>query len=244
VRVHALGNDRAVADAQIWSWLVEGVQGLPAATFAQDAALPADQLGDTLVGREGRRWHLRGATAGAGRPLVWLHPSPGGARALDRSLETQLGQRPLLAVDLPNHGESDAWLAEPEALLAELAALIDGLGLHDAELRGEGLGGAVAAALARHLPQAAAPPAPPAAPCDPPEPCPPRADGGHLMAAWLHAHDEAVLGSWWTRASQPRFCCADALDVSAVHAHAIEMLKEGEGAAAMRSSWLGRSGAR
>jgi pimeloyl-ACP methyl ester carboxylesterase len=272
VRLHRLPDDRATVGARVWQWLAAGACGLADAPPAQDAALPSERLGDTLVGAPGRRTHLRGATGGSGRPRIWLHASPGGARGMDRQMERHAGRdlerhvghrfghrfghhfgpSPVFAFDLPHHGESDPWCCEPEELIDHLQMLVGSLGLGDAELHGEGLGAAVAAALAQRLPRATAPalsasalgsasvPAPSPAPSTLPEYCVPRDDGGHLLAAWLHARDEAVLGGWWARANPARFDCGDAIDLVTVQARALEFLKEGEGAGAMRAMWLRR----
>lgn len=222
---------------KVWVWLAEAAQGLEAVPPARDATLPVSSIGDTLIGPLGRRIHARGALGGTGRPRIWLHASPGGARGLDRRLESELGQHPVVALDLPGHGESDAYDGTLEELLVAMRDAASSLGLPDAEWAGEGLGADIARALNGSKAVAGPEVATPAR-------FEPRADGGHLMAAWLHARDEAVFGSWWTRRLDDRHSCGDTLDLATIHANAIESLKETPEAARLRSQWLALRGVR
>jgi pimeloyl-ACP methyl ester carboxylesterase len=44
---------------------------------------------------------------GDGRPLVLIHPSPGGSSYWFDTLQRFAGKRPVLAFNLPGHGDSD-----------------------------------------------------------------------------------------------------------------------------------------
>ena len=243
IRSEHLSADRALWGARLWAELRQGAAGLPDAPPTLDSPLPAARLGDTLAGAAGRRIHLRGAMGGAGgRPLVWLHPSPGGARGMDGQLQPHVGRRPVIAPDLPGHGESDDFGGDRHAALLALHETLRSIGIDEADICGEGLGGALAQMLcaaypARYLagsfqaPSQASRtgvPAPPALRS--------RADGGHLAAAWLHARDEAILGPWWSRKPGDRHDFGDALDVDTIHRRCIEYLKEAPSAAALRTA--------
>jgi pimeloyl-ACP methyl ester carboxylesterase len=94
---------------------------------------------------------VRGRT---GPPLVLLH-----GFAMDRSIwvdlvESQLGDQQVILPDLRGHGESDA----PEGpysmslMAADLAYLLDALGIEQAIVCGHSMGGYVALAFAEHHP--------------------------------------------------------------------------------------------
>lgn len=230
--VHRLPPRGPAWGRQVWGWLAEAAQGLPDAPAVADAALDLPRLASTYVDAGGLRWHLRGALHAPGRPCVWLHASPGGARALQRVMQRDVGHRPVLAIDLPGHGDSGAGPVTLREAEAALRTLLHERGLDGAELRGVGLGGCLAARLAG---RESGPPQ-----GEPPDGFAPRADGGHLLAAWLHARDHAILGGWWQR--RPGHAMGDDLDVPAVHAAAVEALKEAPAAAALRRDWLSAAG--
>ena len=96
-------------------------------------------------------YDVRGRT---GIPLVLLH-----GFAMDRSIWTdmvasQLGDQQVIMPDLRGHGESDA----PEGtylmslMAADLASLLDALGVEQAVICGHSMGGYVALAFAKHYP--------------------------------------------------------------------------------------------
>jgi len=90
---------------------------------------------------------------GAGEPLLLLHGT-GGSRAHWRSVVDLLdGQRDLLLVDLPGHGESDPPPAgvphTPIGYAAVLEQLLDELGIERLHLAGNSVGGWTALELAK-----------------------------------------------------------------------------------------------
>ncbi|HZC25710.1 MAG TPA: alpha/beta hydrolase [Actinopolymorphaceae bacterium] len=94
-------------------------------------------------------------THGAGRPLVLLH---GGLLTIDlnfgRLLEPLAESRRLIAVELQGHGHT-ADTDRPmtiEALAADVLALLDHLGIAEADVFGFSLGGLVAVAVALGAP--------------------------------------------------------------------------------------------
>ncbi len=239
VPVHVLPPRGPAWGAQVWAWLAEAARGLPAAGDVADAALPAQRLGDRWCGDDGARWHWHGATGGPERPIVWFHPSPGGARALPAALRKRVGRGPVLALDLPGHGDTGVNAAPAFEAVAALAELLRREGLADAELQGAGLGAAVAHRVAQALGRRGVPPPPPvpAAATLPELDVRPRADGGHLAAAWFHARDEAILGGWWQRTPAQPHDFGDGLDADAIHRMAVEVLKDTPHAARWRAAW-------
>ena len=76
-----------------------------------------------LFNRNGSRATLvRAIAAGGGRPLVLLHHSPGGSSDFVDLMLRLDGKRPVYAIDLPGHGDSDGLGAR--ATLADHAAAI------------------------------------------------------------------------------------------------------------------------
>ncbi len=229
---------------RLWAALLAG-RPASAAPPPRDSGLPPSRVADAFAQTAGAAQHLRGASGGAGRPLVLLHPSPGGPRSLDAQMQRLAGLRPVLAPSLPGHGESAATAHIDDASL--LDAVEHGLlaaGIAEADIEGSGAGSALAPALAARRPalwQCRVEPTRRTA-AQPPGPFTPRDDGGHLFAAWQHARDDSVLGPWWDR--RERHACGDAIDVQAVHRHAVEVLKEAPAAAAWRAgpSFLAASG--
>jgi pimeloyl-ACP methyl ester carboxylesterase len=92
---------------------------------------------------------------GSGRPLVLLH---GGLQTIELSvgplLEPLAKTRQVIAVELQGHGRtphSDRPLS-PEALAGDVVALLDDLGIKQADLFGFSLGAMVGYEIARHHP--------------------------------------------------------------------------------------------
>src|SRR6266700_3672186 len=99
--------------------------------------------------------HLYYETRGSGRPLVLLH---GGLMPIDLNFGPLLGplaaDRQVIAVELQGHGHT-ADTDRPmtiEALAGDIVALLDHLGIAEADLFGFSLGGLVAYAVALGAP--------------------------------------------------------------------------------------------
>jgi len=102
--------------------------------------------------------HLSALRWGAKAPhLVLLHGGAQNAHTFD-TVALALG-RPLLAVDLPGHGHSDAAPRGPRDLdghAQDVAALLGGLGIAHVPVVGMSLGGLVALTIAVHTPSVVA----------------------------------------------------------------------------------------
>jgi pimeloyl-ACP methyl ester carboxylesterase len=96
--------------------------------------------------------------SGTGAPLVLLHGIGSSRRAWDPVVPDLARRFDVIAVDLPGCGDSAAPLspgaAEPAALAASVAGLLDELGVAVPHLAGNSLGGWVALELARCQPAA------------------------------------------------------------------------------------------
>ncbi len=86
--------------------------------------------------------------AGSGPPLVLLHGVGHRRQAWHPVLDRLTPHRDVIMVDLPGHGESPPLRTQGrpvvDALLAEVIAFIDELGLHHPHIAGNSLGGRIA----------------------------------------------------------------------------------------------------
>ena len=173
---------------------------------------------------------VRAIGGAAGRPLVLLHHVPGASSDFQDAMLHQMRMRPVYAIDLAGCGDSDG-LAD-DATLADHAEAIrhtlDGLRLGEIDLAGDGIGAAVALAMAHADPRrysnvtvanvaAAGATLPPAFA---PEPF-----GEHLIRAWHTVRDDAIHGHWCARDPQARHRFGSELDIDGLHRRTVDALK-------------------
>lgn len=113
------------------------------------------QTRKVALGEHAIRYLERGE---GGTPLVLIHGFSGDLNNWLFNHEALAGQRRVIAIDLPGHGESSKALvsADLDELSGAVLALLDHLDIDTAHLAGHSMGGAVALALARRAPQRAA----------------------------------------------------------------------------------------
>lgn len=144
----AMGTDRAAAIAMMADWLARHPADPP-------PPLPRPVLQGFVTTKDGAQLLWRGTDAGAGRPLVLLHDA-GGSSALYAEAVAAIANRPIIALDLPGHGESgDTWpdgLSTVEDFAKAVAAALEAMSLKDAAIAGFHLGGQIALELARTRP--------------------------------------------------------------------------------------------
>ena len=102
---------------------------------------------------EGKRVHY--LHAGAGRPIVLIHGLVGSSANWKRSIDALARHRSVYAIDLVNMGKSQrVENLDPclEATADRVAAVMDALGIAEADLTGHSHGGAVALMLAARHP--------------------------------------------------------------------------------------------
>lgn len=180
------------------------------------ATTPKGQIALRLAGREKK-----------GRPLLLLHDAGGSSALFEGTLTEAALRRPVLALDLPGHGESTAPMADSIDMIAETTATaLDDLGVTDASAAGFGLGGLVACAMRRrnHVARAALIGAP-RTPSAPPPDLAPRFDGGHLLAAWHFVRWRTLYRDWGRRSHDGVALTAPALDPDFIHRRALDLLK-------------------
>lgn len=228
-------SDRAcgIAEAIASEWT-----GGPA---QQPAVCPPwpDRFSSAMLDAGEFQLHARIVPAGDERPLVALHRAGASARLMEGLLTSLALKRPLVAIDLPGHGDSDA-SNERIAVHAEaVRAALDSLAMGDADLLGDGIGAAVAAqlrsmqpsrfrslaAIDRALPAAESVPWPALTPC---------LDGTHLLEAWYMLRDRRLWRPWHLRTVAAIRDDGDPdLGPGSLHEELVELLKCGEGFAAL-----------
>jgi len=141
--------DASVSESEIDAFVAGYV--VPAAEEEDEAAAPAYEF----VEVEGIRVRYARRGAQEGVPVLFLHGFGGDLDNWMFNLDAVAEAAPVLALDLPGHGQSDARL--PGATLAALAAFVvrflDRLDATQVHLVGHSMGGAIAARIALDYPQ-------------------------------------------------------------------------------------------
>ncbi len=195
------------------------------------------------VDGEGLRLRLLRGGSGGGLPAVILHGA-GAASGQSLPLMQALGENhPVLAIDLPGHGESDPAAAGEDTLshaaMAVLAAL-DALGIGEAELIARDEAAALGVMLAERKPATfkhlallgaednsgndlAADHWPDLSP---------RWDGGHLLSAWHYARMKALFHPWNEQTADNAVPDAYGPTPERQHEEAVDLLKAADSFAA------------
>ena len=158
--------------------------------------------------------YARRNTDASGRPIVFQHASAGSSLQCERLMRRCMGRRPVVAIDLPGNGESDA-LIENGAPLVErqaefLAQAIRQLGYSQVDFFGEAGGGTVGIELAFRQPDLVKHLAIPNLIClddatrqvylerYAPELAIDE-NGGHLIQAWNIVRDQELYAPWFAK---------------------------------------------
>ncbi|MDX2236852.1 MAG: alpha/beta fold hydrolase [Hyphomonadaceae bacterium] len=243
IALQRFDRDRDAAIAAMADWL---------ARRARDSAPPPqDDSTFRFVDAPGGALHVRFAAGGARRPLVVLHDSGAAMQRFSHVFDALATRRPLIAIDLPGHGESgDDFLQAPRSVedyVACVAAALDALGVEAPAVVGDGLGGHIALMLKAQRRAAKAGLVSIASGEDAPRremlergmpSCAPRWDGAHLITAWRLARRRALYDPWFQPdAAHVRDGAVD-LDIAMIHQACIDLLKAGDRArAAHAAAW-------
>ncbi|MEM6626794.1 MAG: alpha/beta fold hydrolase, partial [Pseudomonadota bacterium] len=147
-------GDRAAALARFYEHLKAHPGDPPPAP--PKAGANSDGVTHEVVKREAGGLHWSGSLGASGRPLVLLHQAGGSKRLFEPTLSKIATTRPVLAFDLPGHGDSTS--IDPPSSVSDytdaIALALSDLGVRDADICGHHLGGQIAAELgARGLAQ-------------------------------------------------------------------------------------------
>ncbi len=177
----------------------------------------------------GSLFALRSNTGG-GRPLLFCHGPTGSALGIQNDMVPWVGQRPLLAVDIPGNGESDALTGNNVSVTQHaewLADAVECAGFREIDILAPSGGAAAAVELTRlkpHLVNKLL--------LTPQQPqffgCRIELDdyGLHLLRVWNIVRDQQLYSLWHTRKrANVRSPSAAALDPAHIHARVLDVLK-------------------
>lgn len=201
-----------------------------------DIARRGQGITRSYVDAGGCQLALRAAGATYGRPLVVIPPVPGSGSMLVAEIEQFAKTRPVLALDAPGCGDSDAVADLSVPVMAQrIGAALDALGVGEADLYALHGGCAVARELAalrgerihrlvlegparKHsdAPGYAALYAPPIEP---------RSDGSHLIAFWQATRNRRLFRPWFEQRLDRRYTAALALDPEVINREVLACLE-------------------
>jgi pimeloyl-ACP methyl ester carboxylesterase len=180
-------------------------------------------------------------TAGQGRPLLLLHPSPGSSRQMVPLIYALAPGHRVIAADTPGNGDSPPLPNAAPAIAdyaACLPALLDGLGLDSVDVYGSHTGASIAAELAIALPDRVgkiildgvgvfAPDERDELLARYAHPFPPDLDGAYLMRAFHFCRDQYLFYPWYDRTRHGRRD-GGLRPAGDLHAWLVEVLKAAE----------------
>lgn len=177
--------------------------------------------------------------AGEGRPILFVHELGQSSLSVERLMRPLVGKRPLIAVDLLGHGESDDPYGASltlDQLTEQLAASCSMLAGGPVDVVSEGAGSLIAAALAVRAPALVAAlamvdgwaPTGTTAGREAPD-LTPDATGSHWLRAWHCIRQGALFNPWFdpTRERSRTIATAD-LDPALLQQRAVDLFKAAE----------------
>jgi pimeloyl-ACP methyl ester carboxylesterase len=191
----------------------------------------------------GGQLRLRGNLSGNGRPLLALHDPAGSSHLVEPIVRPYLGDRPILAMDLPGNGESDNVIDKANITSAAYAEIViealESIGVREVDVIGRYSGGPIAMEmsfqnprLVKHLILAGIgiyegeeqrtlldnyTPS-----------IAPQWDGSHLIRAWAIMRDQGLFWPWFNRTKAGILFNDNAIDVAMIQLRVMEMLKIGD----------------
>lgn len=190
---------------------------------------------------DGANIRVRRHDEGEGAPVVLLHDAAGSTDLMAPVADGLVGRRPVIAVELPGHGETDPVVADDDVTVAayaeHVAAVLDALGIDTpVDIFGLRLGGLVALEWSRQAPSRVRS----LALCSPgsfddAELADLRANyapeivldwyGGHLLHAWHMVRDQRLYWPWYRRERAAILDCEPHLDTRLVHQRVLELMR-------------------
>ncbi|MEO0441138.1 MAG: alpha/beta hydrolase [Pseudomonadota bacterium] len=186
--------------------------------------------------------HAQVNRRGSGRPLVLIHDLLASSDQIRSRAEPHIGHRPVMLIDLPGHGASAPDPETPaltlDSLAESIAPAITAFTGSEVDIEGTGLGGAIAAMLAKLVPvqnvhlvdpvpftnaertelEGAAIPD-----------LGPRMDGSHLTAAWAMVIDSEYYWPWFNTTPAGMRTSDPCLDPEWLHLRVSDILRTGAG---------------
>ena len=176
-------------------------------------------------------------------PVLIIHHAPGSSALYDELVCAIGNSRPVLALDLPGHGESDApadALQSVQAWAGAVLSVLDALGVSACHVYGHNGGAAVALELARVKPERVASLLLDAPVCLTPgeqdyiaagwlqgvEPVTPSWDGSHLLRVWHMRRDMALWWPWFDKKRDRTRTVATRMDPALLTTEVREIMKQ------------------
>lgn len=211
------------------------------------------RLHEAYVDFEGAQLAVRSSgSLGSATPVVLLHHAPGSSRLYEAAMLVIGEQHPVLAVDLPGHGESDPLPRNPQDHSTWMRAVwhvLDQLGVGSVHLWGHQGGAALACAIAVQSPERVA-----SVTLDAPmwvdegtrekmllhgiPDVSPSWEGAHWLRAWHHTRDAELWWPWFDRRETQRKPQPCQIDPMQLNLRVLEAMKQPASyAAAWRVHW-------
>jgi pimeloyl-ACP methyl ester carboxylesterase len=201
------------------------------------------RMWNEMVAVPGGQLRVRRNTDAPGRTVVVQHDAASSSDTVDAVSQSLVGKRPVLAIDLPGHGESDNTIGTADVTVARYTEVVrqalDALGLESVDFYGMWGGGLVGVELAKQAPgrvrrlvmsdvlwfddelirQKQANYTPPIV-----------VDwyGGHLLHAWHLMRDQALFYPWYERTKKGILWREPYVDDAMVHGRVVNVLKAPE----------------
>ena len=198
------------------------------------------RIWNQMVKVDGGQLRVRRNTDADGITVVVQHDAASSSVIVDRVSESLIGKRPVLAVDLPGHGESDNTIGEENVTVARyravLAQALDTLGLEQIDFYGMWGGGLVGLDMAVAEPKRVrrlvmsnvlyhsdAERAELKANYTPV--WEPNWYGGHLLMIWHMMRDQGLFWPWFKRSKDAIIWQEPYIDTKMVHSRVLEVFK-------------------
>jgi pimeloyl-ACP methyl ester carboxylesterase len=231
-----------------------GIAGAIAAATASEPAItpvatdqrcaPIDRrLYSTYVDTPRGQLHARINLAGHGRPMLVLHSPAGSAAIIEPIAAGWVGKRPVIALDLPGSGESDAFLDAANLSIESYADVaveaLRALGLSCVDVAGRYMGALVGLEMSRRVPSIVADLLFLGVPLFAPHErdrllahytpsIAPRPEGTHLLTAWHMMRDQALWYPYFDRTRSAALPGEPNVDPQFVHRRVVELMKMGD----------------
>jgi pimeloyl-ACP methyl ester carboxylesterase len=181
---------------------------------------------------------------GIGRPVVILHDALGSIDTVESIASGFIAKRPILAIELPGHGESDNLLSSGKSSIADYAAIVhralSALKLGRVDLAGLGFGGLVGLELALRYRQTTnslvvigvADLEGTRAKAFTSQGIPSIAPdwfGGYLLHAWHTVRDQRLFWPWYERRGRSAIKQEPQIDPAHLQQHVLELFRSNGG---------------
>lgn len=201
------------------------------------SSAPGSGAGRAYIDVGGEPYHCRLSRSGDGHPLVLLHDLGQSSVQIHPAFHSAVGKRPVLALDLPGHGDSSH---EPGALSSfgdmadRVADVLLKAGFQDTDIVGYGFGGALAIAVSERLKSGRAVAIDPLVVDKATKSAfqqsgltglQPHRDGRHLLAAFTMARDAELFWPWFDQRKTAIRQRNANLDPAHLHQKTVDILK-------------------